>query len=181
MNNALLKAMLCMMSALGLLRAAPVLAQAAAADQGTSAKQATPAASVGAGNELAEIIVTARRVEERAQDVPISMTVFNQQQLTNRNVVNAQDLATYTPSLSANSNFGSQNSSFAIRGFVQDIGTQPSVGVYFADVVSHAVPRTTCQSVMAPGPASSSIYRTCRCSRGRRARCSAGTPPAGRS
>jgi iron complex outermembrane receptor protein len=136
MNNALLKTMLCMMSALGLLRAAPVLAQAAAADQGTSAKQATPAASVGAGNELAEIIVTARRVEERAQDVPISMTVFNQQQLTNRNVVNAQDLATYTPSLSANSNFGSQNSSFAIRGFVQDIGTQPSVGVYFADVVS---------------------------------------------
>ena len=83
-----------------------------------------------------DIIVTARRTEERLQDVPISITVFNQQQLSNRNVVNSQDLAIYTPSLSANSNFGSENSSFAIRGFAQDTGTAPSVGVYFADVVS---------------------------------------------
>jgi iron complex outermembrane recepter protein len=85
---------------------------------------------------LEEIIVTARRMEERLQDVPISITVLNQQQLENRNIVNSQDLATYVPSLSANSNFGSDNSSFAIRGFVQDIGTAPSVGVYFADVVA---------------------------------------------
>ncbi|WHO38584.1 TonB-dependent receptor [Sphingobium sp. AP49] len=83
-----------------------------------------------------DIIVTARRTEERLQDVPISITVFNQEQLANRNVVNAQDLAAYTPSLSANGNFGSENSSFAIRGFAQDIGTAPSVGVYFADVVA---------------------------------------------
>ena len=72
----------------------------------------------------------------RLQDVPISITVFNQEQLASRNIVNSQDLALYTPSLSANNNFGSQNASFAIRGFVQDIGTQPSVGVYFADVVA---------------------------------------------
>src|SRR5581483_8948634 len=67
---------------------------------------------------------------------PISITVLNQQQLEGRNIVNPQDLATYVPSLSANVNFGSQNSSFAIRGFVQDIGTAPSVGVYFGDVVA---------------------------------------------
>ncbi|MFT3968078.1 MAG: TonB-dependent receptor, partial [Sphingobium sp.] len=91
--------------------------------------------SAGA-NEAADIIVTARRTEERLQDVPISITVFNQQQIANRNIVNAQDLAAYTPSLSANSNFGSDNSSFALRGFVQDTGTAPSVGVYFADVVA---------------------------------------------
>jgi iron complex outermembrane receptor protein len=54
-----------------------------------------------------DIVVTARRSEERLQDVPISITVFNQQRLSERNVVNAGDLATYTPSLSANSNFGS--------------------------------------------------------------------------
>ena len=36
-----------------------------------------------------DIIVTARRVEERLQDVPISITVFNQEQLANRNIVNA--------------------------------------------------------------------------------------------
>ncbi len=85
---------------------------------------------------LSEVIVTARRVEERLQDVPISISVFNQQQLNNLNVVNTQDLALYTPSLSVNNNFGNLNTAFALRGFVQDIGTQPAVGVYFADVVS---------------------------------------------
>jgi iron complex outermembrane recepter protein len=110
--------------------------------QTTGAAPATPAgpptrtAARAEDNTLSEIIVTARRVEERLQDVPISIAVFDQQQLTNRNIVNSQDLAAYTPSLSANNNFGSQNASFAIRGFVQDVNTQPSVGVYFADVVA---------------------------------------------
>jgi iron complex outermembrane receptor protein len=85
---------------------------------------------------LDEVIVTARRMDERLQDVPISISVLNQQQIQNRNIVNATDLAAYVPSLSTNTNFGSENSSFAIRGFVQDIGTAPSVGVYFADVVA---------------------------------------------
>ena len=116
MNNRVPKTILGVMSALVLIQAAPV------------------ARSQESG--LSEIIVTARRVEERLQDVPISITVFNQQQLNNRNIVNAQDLAAFTPSLSTNNNFGNANSSFAIRGFVQDIGTQPSVGVYFADVVA---------------------------------------------
>lgn len=95
-----------------------------------------PAETATAQAEEGQIIVTARRTEELLQDVPISITAFSQEQLTDRNVTNAQDLANYTPSLSANSNFGSDNSSFAIRGFVQDIGTGPSVGVYFADVVA---------------------------------------------
>ncbi len=84
----------------------------------------------------APIIVTARRVEERLQDVPISVQVFSQQALANANVTNAQDLAALTPSLSTTTNFGSENSTFALRGFVQETGTAPSVGVYFADVVA---------------------------------------------
>ena len=83
-----------------------------------------------------DIVVTARRVEERLQDVPISITVFNQQAISDRNVTNAQDLANYTPSLSATTSYGAENSTYAIRGFVQDTGTGPSVGVYFADVVA---------------------------------------------
>lgn len=90
----------------------------------------------GARVEESAIIVTARRTEERLQDVPISMTVYDQQQLENRNVVNANDLATYTPSLTSNSRFGTDNASFAIRGFVQEAQTSPSVAVYFADVVA---------------------------------------------
>ncbi|MFT3965372.1 MAG: TonB-dependent receptor [Sphingobium sp.] len=83
-----------------------------------------------------DIVVTARRMEERLQDVPISMTVFNQQQLTNRNIVSAGDLSTYTPSLTTNSRFGSESTSFALRGFTQEGPTSPSVGVYFAEVVA---------------------------------------------
>ncbi|TAL00445.1 MAG: TonB-dependent receptor, partial [Rhodospirillaceae bacterium] len=119
--------MLCVTTVLAFGLAVPAFAQTAPAAK----------SSVGDMSDASEnIIVTARRVEERLQDVPISMTVFNQQQLSNRNIVNSRDLAAFTPSLSSNDNFGDQNSSFAIRGFVQDIGTGPSVGVYFADVVA---------------------------------------------
>ena len=140
----------CVAAALGLSVAAPMFAQT------------TPAATTGAQapaqaadlSDLNEIIVTARRVEERLQDVPISITVFNQEQLTQRNVVNASDLAAYTPSLSANSNFGQENSSFAIRGFNQDAGTQPTVAVYFADVVALRGPTQGTQSGDGAGPGS---------------------------
>jgi len=95
-------------------------------------ESAEPAAQTAAG----DIIVTARRVEERLQDVPISITVFNQSQIDDRNIVNGSDLATFTPSLSSNSRYGTENASFAIRGFSQEARTTASVGVYFADVVA---------------------------------------------
>jgi iron complex outermembrane recepter protein len=102
------------------------------------------AAEADSGDELSQIIVTARRAEENLQDVPISITVFNQQQLENRDIVTSADLASYVPSLSVNTNFGSENTSFAIRGFVQDDGTAPSVGVFFADVIA---PRAASNSI----------------------------------
>ena len=83
-----------------------------------------------------DIIVTARRVQERLQDVPISITVFNQEQLDDRNVSTAADLAAYTPSLSANQRFGTDNTTFSLRGFFQELRTTASVAVYFADVVA---------------------------------------------
>ncbi len=97
--------------------------------------QQAPSASAG-DDQLSEIVVTARRVEERLQDVPISITVFNEAQLEDRNVTSVQDLATYTPSLSAPGTFGANNATFAIRGFVQAGNTTPSVGVFFADVAA---------------------------------------------
>jgi iron complex outermembrane receptor protein len=115
-------------AACGLFSGGSVCAQEAAGDAGGGA--AVP------HTELTEIIVTARRREERLQDVPISMTVFDQQQLADRNVVNIDDLATYTPSLSSNGRFGSNSSSIAIRGFIQEGPTSPSVGIYFADVIA---------------------------------------------
>lgn len=113
---------------------------------GSVGVRAADAVVAASDADIEQVVVTARRREELLQDVPISITVFNQQQLSNHNVVNAQDLATYTPSLGVNNEFGSQNSTFALRGFVQDIGTAPSVGVFFADVVS---PRAPSQGLVA--------------------------------
>jgi len=113
---------------------------------GPANTRAADTAVTAAAGDVEQIVVTARRMEERLQDVPISITVFNQQQLSNHNVLNASDLAAYTPSLQVNTDFGSQNSSFAIRGFVQDIGTAPSVGVFFDDVVA---PRGASQELQA--------------------------------
>jgi iron complex outermembrane receptor protein len=96
-----------------------------------------PAMAAAAGAEDSDTIVgTARRVEERLQDVPISITVFTPEQISNRNIYNAGDLGTYTPSLSTNSRYGAEKSTFAIRGFTQENNTSPSVGVYFAEVVA---------------------------------------------
>ena len=121
MGTRMVKALALAATALSVLQVAPAFAQAT---QGASS-----------GND-ADIIVTARRVEERLQDVPISITVFNQDQLDNRNITNSTELAAYTPSLTVNSRFGPEKASFAIRGFSQELNTLPTVGVYFADVVA---------------------------------------------
>jgi iron complex outermembrane receptor protein len=92
--------------------------------------------AVAAGQaQVEQVVVTARRIEERLQDVPMSITVVSQRQLTNYNVSNASDLVGVVPALSADTRFGADASSFVIRGFSQDIGTSPTVGMYFADVV----------------------------------------------
>jgi len=97
----------------------------------------TPAMAQNEGAEASgDIIVTARRSEERLQDVPISITVLSQDAIAKRNIFNPSDLGAYVPSLSTNQNFGPEKASFAIRGFTQEGKTSPSVGVYFADVVA---------------------------------------------
>lgn len=85
---------------------------------------------------LEEVVVTARRREEAIQDVAISMTVFNQRQLDDANIINAGDLANYTPSLQSNTRFGGDNTTFSIRGFSQELRTTASVGIYFAEVIA---------------------------------------------
>ena len=98
---------------------------------------ATPALAQDSSDSVtgADIVVTARRTEERLQDVPISITVYNPEQISQRNIVIASDLATYTPSLSVNARYGAEKAAFSLRGFNQDQSTAPTVGVYFADVV----------------------------------------------
>jgi len=117
--------------------AAAAAAAAALAMAGAVHAQNAPAAAPGGGEapQLNEIIVTAQRVAQRLLDVPISISVLSQQQLSNRNIVTAADLATYVPSLSVGNQFGSDYTTFSIRGFSQALQTAPTVAVYFDDAV----------------------------------------------
>ena len=124
MKNTLLGAV----GAIAMIHATPAMAQSG------PATPAAPAHSDAASS--GDIVVTARRFEEKLQDVPISISTFSQQQLTDRNIASPADLSIYTPSLETNNFFGTSKTEFSIRGFIQDIGTQPSVGVYFGDVVA---------------------------------------------
>jgi iron complex outermembrane recepter protein len=120
----------------GTFRVAQADNQGSLAKAGAIEPSARATQSASEAPDLSEVIVTARRIEERLQDVPISITVFNQEQLESHNIVDGQDLARYTPSLSVIDAFGTNNVSFALRGFTQTSQTTPSVGVYFADVVA---------------------------------------------
>jgi iron complex outermembrane receptor protein len=83
-------------SAAAALWSVPSLAQSSQADDAS-------------GATASDIIVTARRVEEKLQDVPISITVFSQEQLEQHNVVSGEDLTKYTPSLSEDRSPGNQS------------------------------------------------------------------------
>ncbi len=115
----------------------PLFLAFAALGSGLSLPAQAQSATARADNlVLEEVIVTARRREESLQDVPVSMTVFNQDQLNDANIINSGDLAAYTPSLVTNTRFGADTTTFAIRGFAQELRTTASVGVYFAEVVA---------------------------------------------
>ncbi|HEX2560135.1 TonB-dependent receptor, partial [Phenylobacterium sp.] len=96
-----------------------------------AAAQTAPSAAERAG-DVAEIIVTARRTEERAQEVPIPLTVVGGEQLERTGAYTLADLQNQVPSLVAfNSN--PRNSSLGIRGIgvsTASDGLDTSVGVY---------------------------------------------------
>src|SRR5882757_7432588 len=67
-----------------------------------------PAASRG-GSDLEEIVVTARRKEERVQSVPIAITAFSQADLEKQHIENVQDLARTVPSLAVSNSQSDAN------------------------------------------------------------------------
>lgn len=102
-----------------------------------SATMAAPAMAQSVDTTSAnDIIVTAQRIEQRLQDVPISITVLDETKLANNNITSAKDIATYTPGLTTNNRYGGDNTTWTIRGFTQEQRTTSTVGTYFADVVA---------------------------------------------
>ncbi|GAD48690.1 putative TonB-dependent receptor [Caenibius tardaugens NBRC 16725] len=83
-----------------------------------------------------EIIVTAQRREERAQDVPIVISAFSDERLKQMNVNQAQDLYGAAPSLVVGNQGQATRDvqSFSIRGQSTGFLSSPAVAQYFAEV-----------------------------------------------
>ncbi|SFR90089.1 TonB-dependent receptor [Sphingomonas jatrophae] len=109
---------------------APALAQAV---QPTAATEGAPA------DGLADIVVTARRRAEQAQDVPVSVTALSGDALEQRNVRTIESLSALAPNLNINQSSGAISGSvIAIRGISDNNPTvltnDPPVGLYLDGV-----------------------------------------------
>ena len=89
-----------------------------------------------ADNGSSDIVVTAQRREERAQDVPISITAFSSDRLQQQGITQSQDLQGAVPSLTVGtSGQGSREAqSFTIRGQGATLQASPGVVVYLNEV-----------------------------------------------
>ena len=107
----------------------PGMARAEDATAQTEAAEAeTPA--------FGEIIVTANRREERAQDVPISITAISAESIRERGLTNLQDLQASVPSLVVGPNGQASRDvmSPSIRGQSASFQGSPAVVVYMNEV-----------------------------------------------
>lgn len=98
-----------------------------------------PAPEQQAGRTLEEVMVTARRREESAQSVPIAVTALGAAELENHHVQSLENLQTVVPALSVSAASGRPNAPvYSLRGIRPTealYGQDPTVAVYFADVV----------------------------------------------
>ena len=86
-------------------------------------------------NSIEEVVVTARRYEERAQSVPESITAYTAQDLKAHDIVDQVSLANSTPSMvSISSGQPAETGGFAIRGQGPAFGATPGTVGYFSEV-----------------------------------------------
>jgi outer membrane receptor protein involved in Fe transport len=120
---------------------AAILGAHAAAAHATAADQSEASAGVGSTTGIEEVIVTAQRRTENAQNVPIAMQVFTAESLQQLNINNFDDLLKYLPNVTA-ATAGPGQAQVFMRGLsVSSQGTQsggsinsfPNVAIYLDD------------------------------------------------
>jgi len=116
-----------------LLSSAMCLVLGAKADPVRAQNQGVSASAGGQG--LEEVVVTARRREERLQSVPIAITAFTQQDLEQKHIYQMEDLTHFTPSLAL-----SQNASDPLTPFGENLILRglPGAVTYFSQVPTAA-------------------------------------------
>ena len=116
-----------------LLASAAVLSFSSAANAQGQEQQAPQQQEQAATNqENPEIIVTAQKREERIQDVPISISVVDQEQILNSGASQLIDYAAYVPGFQVDNAGSPGRSTLSLRG-VAPIGPSATVGIYLDD------------------------------------------------
>jgi iron complex outermembrane receptor protein len=119
-----------------LLAAAVLLAPAAAQAQAGQAQAGQPVPDNAAPPTLGEVLVTARKTQERLQDVPIAISVVGGGDFRDADHVRIEDLNLFTPNTNIDIVNGHQ-ASFAIRGLGNNPandGLEGSTGVFLDGV-----------------------------------------------
>lgn len=100
----------------------------------TATAAAVPSAGVDSG--IDDIIVTARRVSENAQTVPVTVSAFSADALRASLVSQPQDLQQSVAGIFLGGSGAPVNANYAIRGVTKPVAGQGAPGVvsYFADV-----------------------------------------------
>lgn len=96
--------------------------------------QTTDQEAAATDRAIGDIVVTARRREEKLQDVPQAVSVMTQDQLKTEQVRDQSDLSQKIPSLSVASRFGRTGGTYSLRGLSGQSSSTPTVGTYFAEV-----------------------------------------------
>lgn len=115
-------------------------AEGAAADSTQARQSATPPTA-----SLGDIVVTARRRDERAQDVPIALTVVNEELLDRTGAYNVGQVTQLAPSVQLLTS-NPRNTAITIRGLgasygLANDGLEQGVGIY-VDQVYYGRPAT---------------------------------------
>ncbi len=101
-----------------------------------AAAQESDTVSEEAVTDSADIVVTAQRRQERAQDIPVAISAFGSEQLERTGVASLEGIAPRVPSFYFGS-FGAARPQLYIRGIGTrsfDPGSESSVGVFADDV-----------------------------------------------
>lgn len=105
---------------------------------GSASAQQVPAEPAAAeASDLDDVIVTARRRTEPLQKVPIAVTAFSSERLTQQQVDDVNDLSAVVPSLNITNITGSAVAQIYLRGAGQDdsqAASEPPITIYVDDV-----------------------------------------------
>ncbi|HEY3697435.1 MAG TPA: Plug domain-containing protein, partial [Phenylobacterium sp.] len=90
-------------------------------------------ATAAHSSDLDEVVVTARRREERLQDVPVAVTALTATRLQDAQVTTARQLVAIVPSLNINTGNQRDFQRYTIRGQGVTLGAGEGVSVYVAE------------------------------------------------